>query len=187
MSQLPTPSQTVGPFFSIGLAALCQENIACSGGAGIRVRIRGRILDGNGEPVPDAILEIWQLGDTAKKPERGERIAEPAENVPFGFGRIATNDHGEFQFATTRPAARRDEHDAVHAPHLVVLVLMRGLLRHLVTRIYFAGEALNEDDAVLKLVPAERRETLLATPEPGGDLRWDIHLQGERETVFFEL
>ena len=77
----------------------------------------------------------------------------------------------------------------MHAPHLVVLVLMRGLLRHLVTRIYFAGEAANEEDMVLKLVPAERCETLLAVPSPEGDndLRWDIHLQGERETVFFEV
>ncbi len=188
MSHVPTPSQTVGPFFSIGLSALCRPGIECAGEKGNRVTIRGRILDGDGEPVPDALLEIWQ-GDVSKKPYQGERTIERTKTLPFGFGRIATNECGEFQFSTRKPAARRDEDGTIHAPHLVVLVLMRGLLRHLVTRIYFAGEAANEEDMVLKLVPAGRRETLLAMPSPDSDndLRWDIHLQGERETVFFEV
>jgi protocatechuate 3,4-dioxygenase, alpha subunit len=189
MSHVPTPSQTVGPFFSIGLSALCRTGIECAGEQGNRVTIRGRILDGKGEPVPDALLEIWQVDDVSKKPYQGEQSIERTKTLPFGFGRIATNECGEFQFSTRKPAARRDEDGTIHAPHLVVLVLMRGLLRHLVTRIYFAGEAANEEDIVLKLVPAERRETLLAMPSPDSDndLRWDIHLQGERETVFFEV
>ena len=189
MSRVPTPSQTVGPFFSIGLSALCRPGIECAGEKGNRVTIRGRILDGDGEPVPDALLEIWQVDDVAKKPYQGEPTIEGTKTLPFGFGRIATNECGEFQFSTRKPAARRDEDGTMHAPHLVVLVLMRGLLRHLVTRIYFAGEAANEEDMVLNLVPAERRETLLAMPSPDSDndLRWDIHLQGERETVFFEV
>jgi protocatechuate 3,4-dioxygenase alpha subunit len=188
MSHVPTPSQTVGPFFSIGLSALCRPGIECAGEKGNRVTIRGRILDGDGEPVPDALLEIWQVEDVSKQPYQGERTIERTRTLPFGFGRITTNECGEFQFSTRKPAARRDEDGTIHAPHLVVLVLMRGLLRHLVTRIYFAGETANEEDIVLKLVPAERRETLLATPSPDSDndLRWDIHLQGERETVFFE-
>ncbi len=189
MSHVPTPSQTVGPFFSIGLSALCRPGIECAGEKGNRVTIRGRILDGDGEPVPDALLEIWQMDDVAKKPYQDERTIEGTKTLPFGFGRIATNECGEFQFSTRKPAARRDEDGTIHAPHLVVLVLMRGLLRHLVTRIYFAGEAANEEDTVLKLVPAERRETLLAMPSTDSDnhLRWDMHLQGERETVFFEV
>jgi protocatechuate 3,4-dioxygenase alpha subunit len=189
MSYIPTPSQTVGPFFSIGLSALCRPNIECAGEKGNRVTIRGQILDGDGEPVPDALLETWQMEGVAKKPDQVERTIERTETLPFGFGRIATNESGEFQFCTMKPAARRDADGTIHAPHLVVLVLMRGLLRHLVTRIYFAGEASNEEDVVLKLVPAERRKTLLATSSLGGDndLRWDIHLQGERETVFFEV
>lgn len=189
MSHVPTPSQTVGPFFSIGLSALCRPGIECAGEKGNRVTIRGRILDGDGEPVPDALLEIWQVDDVPKKPYQGERTIEQTKTLPFGFGRIATNECGEFHFSTTKPAARRDERGTTHAPHLVVLVLMRGLLRHLVTRIYFAGEAANQEDIVLKLVPAERRETLLAMPSSGGDndLHWDIHLQGERETVFFDV
>ena len=189
MSHVPTPSQTVGPFFSIGLSALCRPGIECAGEKGNRVTIRGRILDGDGEPVPDALLEIWQVDDVSKTPYQGEPSIERTKTLPFGFGRIATNECGEFQFSTRKPAARRDENGTIHAPHLVVLVLMRGLLRHLVTRIYFAGEAANEEDMVLKLVPAGRRETLLAMPSPDSDndLRWDIHLQGERETVFFEV
>jgi len=187
MSRLPTASQTVGPFFSIGLSALCRESIECAAEEGRRVTIRGRILDGDGEPVPDAVLEIWQIEDVAKQPEPGERNIERA-SLPFGFGRVATNESGEFQFSTKKPAARRDVDGAVHAPHLVVLVLMRGLLRHLLTRIYFAGEPANAEDSVLKLVPAERRQTLLAMAPSGSEdtLLWNIHLQGQRETVFFE-
>ena len=189
MSHVPTPSQAVGPFFSIGLSALCRPGIECAGEKGNRVTIRGRILDGDGEPVPDALLEIWQVDDVSKTPYKGEPSIERTKTLPFGFGRIATNESGEFQFSTMKPAARRDADGTIHAPHLVVLVLMRGLLRHLVTRIYFAGAASNEEDVVLKLVPAGRRETLLAMPSPDSDndLRWDIHLQGERETVFFEV
>jgi protocatechuate 3,4-dioxygenase alpha subunit len=144
-------------------------------------------LDGDGQPVPDAVLEIWQaceaaLGDYAQEPSaRGEKI-------PPGFGRIATNEAGEFKFNTVRPAPRRDEDGLLHAPHLAVVVLMRGLLRHLLTRVYFAGEATNREDAVLNLVPPERQQTLLAKPanERASELSWDIHLQGELETVFFE-
>jgi len=188
MSHVPTPSQTVGPFFSIGLSALCRPGIECAGEKGNRVTIRGRILDGDGEPVPDALLEIWQVDHVSNEPYQGEQTIERRKTLPFGFGRIATNECGEFQFSTRKPAAGQKD-GMIYAPHLAVLVLMRGLLRHLVTRIYFAGEAANEQDMVLKLVPAERRETLLAMPSPDGDndLRWDIHLQGDRETVFFEV
>jgi protocatechuate 3,4-dioxygenase, alpha subunit len=189
MSHLPTPSQTVGPFFSIGLSALCRGNIDCARVTGNRVTIRGRILDGDGEPVPDAVLEIWQVQDIDKYLGHGEGATARPENLPIGFGRIATDEYGKFQFSTMKPEGRRDSDGTVHAPHLVVLLLMRGLLRHLVTRIYFAGEAANEADAVLKLVPAERWETLVAAPSANDEyeLRWDIHLQGERETVFFDV
>ncbi len=187
MSQVPTPSQTVGPFFSIGLSELCREQIECGTAEGQRVIICGRVLDGDGQPVPDAVLEIWQAGEA----ERGG-VAEDAdarrEKIPAGFGRIATNERGEFQFSTIKPAPRRDENGLIHAPHLAVVLLTRGLLRHLLTRIYFAGDAANGEDAVLQLVPTQRRKTLLAEHANEGvsKLSWDIHLQGERETVFFE-
>jgi len=188
MSHVPTPSQTVGPFFSIGLSALCREKIECGSGAGQRVVIRGRVLDGDLEPVPDAVLEIWQASEAAGG-DCGPGADARREKIPNGFGRIATNERGEFQFSTIRPSARRDEDGLMHAPHLAVVLLMRGLLRHLLTRIYFAGEAANDEDAVLQLVPLERRRTLLAEPsrEDTCELSWDIHLQGERETVFFEV
>jgi protocatechuate 3,4-dioxygenase alpha subunit len=187
MSYVPTPSQTVGPFFSIGLSALYREKIEAEPGEGKCVLIRGRVFDGDGQPVPDAVLEIWQACEAA----RGDCDQEPSARggkIPPGFGRIATNERGEFQFNTVRPAPRRDEDGLLHAPHLAVVVLMRGLLRHLLTRVYFAGEAANREDAVLNLVPTERRQTLLAEPanERASELSWDIHLQGERETVFFE-
>jgi protocatechuate 3,4-dioxygenase alpha subunit len=187
MSRVPTPSQTVGPFFSIGLSALCREKIEYQSAAGQRVVVRGRVLDGNGEPVPDAVLEIW-LADQAAIENHAEHADARREKIPDGFGRIATNERGEFQFSTIKPAARRDEEGLMHAPHLAVVLLMRGLLRHLLTRVYFAGDAANGEDVVLKLVPPERRRTLLAEPSQGNpiELSWDIQLQGERETVFFE-
>lgn len=185
---VPTGSQTVGPFFSIGLSALCRGKIECDHGAGDGVTIRGSVLDGDGQPVPDAVLEIWQASDAAQNKIGNEVRAQHAGNIPLGFGRVATNEKGEFKFTTRKPRARRDADGTVHAPHLVIVVLMRGLLRQLVTRIYFPGEAANANDAVLKIVPADRRGTLLASRTPGheDELEWDIRLQGERETVFFE-
>jgi protocatechuate 3,4-dioxygenase alpha subunit len=187
MSYVPTPSQTVGPFFSIGLSALYREKIECEPAERECVLIRGRVFDGDGQPVPDAVLEIWEACEAA----RGDCDQEPGargEKIPPGFGRIPTNQRGEFQFNTVRPEPRRDEDGLLHAPHLAVVVLMRGLLRHLLTRVYFVGEATNREDAVLNLVPAERQQTLLAKPanERASELSWDIHLQGELETVFFE-
>jgi protocatechuate 3,4-dioxygenase alpha subunit len=144
-------------------------------------------LDGDGQPVPDAAVEIWQASEAA----RGDCKEKPdarREKIPAGFGRITTNERGEFQFSTIKPAPRRDEDGLLHAPHVAVVLLMRGLLRHLLTRVYFAGEAANDEDAVLKMVPHGRRQTLLANPvnEGGKEFSWDIDLQGERETVFFE-
>jgi protocatechuate 3,4-dioxygenase alpha subunit len=180
MSHVPTASQTVGPFFSIGLSALCRENIGCAGEKGERLTIRGQVLDGDGKPVPDAVLEVWQASEAGRE--------NSSEGVPNGFARIATNERGEFRFTTSKPEARREADGTIHAPHVVVLVLMRGLLRHLLTRAYLGARAEISEDAVMRLVPAERRETLIASPSPGvGDeLRWDIHLQGEKETAFFE-
>jgi protocatechuate 3,4-dioxygenase alpha subunit len=174
MNDVPTASQTVGPFFSIGLSHLWVRKTAPSDATREHVTIRGRVLDGDGVGVPDAILEIWQRGEN--------------EGGASRFRRVATGEHGEFEFSATKPATARDTDGSVHAPHFVVMVFMRGLLRHLVSRIYMAGEAANADDAVLKAVPEARRETLLATPNEtrDGEFVWDIRLQGAAETVFFE-
>jgi len=187
MSEVPTASQTVGPFFSIGLAGMCRTELQAHASAGENISVRGRVLDGDGRPVPDAMLEIWHADAGGKYDSQvaAERLA--GADVPAGFGRIATNDQGEFRFTTGKPGAVHQPDGTVQAPHLAVVIFMRGLQRHLLTRMYFSSDGANVRDPVLELVPAERRATLLAAPsELPGEFLWDIRLQGERETVFFE-
>ena len=180
-----TGSQTVGPFFRIGMAQLFQEDFAADGVSGERVTIHGRVLDGDGVGVPDAQLEIWQA-DAAGRYFDAESESEAGFR---GFGRVPTGDKGAFRFTTIKPGCVTGPEKSTQAPHLVVLVFMRGLLRHLVTRVYFAGEAANANDPILKLVPEERCGTLIARREgeSGSTLVWNIRLQGDDETVFFDL
>jgi protocatechuate 3,4-dioxygenase alpha subunit len=167
MSAAPTPtaSQTVGPFFSIGLRTVADTGHP--GGASM-VTVRGRVLDGDDVAVPDAVIEVW---------------SSTASQDDTGFCRVFTNANGSFSLTVVRPFAR----DA-QAPHLAVLVFMRGLLRHLMTRVYFPDEPSNAADPVLSLVAPDRRDTLVArrASDGSGSLEWDIALQGLRETVFFE-
>ena len=166
MSGPLTPSQTVGPFFGVGLPFEQGEQIVAPGSAGA-IRIEGQVLDGNGQPVPDALLEIWQVGS--------------------GFGRSRTDPEGAFSFVVGKPAPTPAPDGRKQAPHLNVTVFARGLLRHLVTRIYFPDEAeANASDPVLNLVDPGRRETLIAKT-CGGVLHFEVRLQGERETVFFVI
>lgn len=180
-----TPSQTVGPYFKIGLARLSSNNLASADTSGERITIQGRVLDSNGEPVPDAVIEIWQADAAGKY----RTSSDSHINDGFtGFGRIPTDDAGAFHFTTIRPGGVVEPDGARQAPHINVAVFMRGLLRHLVTRIYFDGNSANEHDPVLSLVPAERRHTLYAKPgsPDGSTLHWNVVLQGEQETVFFD-
>jgi protocatechuate 3,4-dioxygenase alpha subunit len=188
MSQVPTASQTVGPFFSIGLSGMYRAELTPHAVAGTSVTVRGRVLDGDGRPVPDAVLEIWHADGDGKYDARSAADTRWPGGIPPGFGRVATNEEGEFRFTTKKPGAIRESDGKVQAPHLAVVLFMRGLLRHLVTRIYFAGESANARDPILGLVPEERRATLLAAPSSDvrGEYLWDIRLQGEREIVFFE-
>jgi protocatechuate 3,4-dioxygenase alpha subunit len=161
-----TPSQTVGPFFGVGLPFENGEQVVSPGSAGV-IRIEGQVLDGNGEPVPDALLEIWQPGT--------------------GFGRTRTDAEGAFSFMTVKPGAVPAPDGRLQAPHLNLTVFARGLLRHLVTRIYFPDETeANAGDPVLNLVEPARRQTLIAN-NGSGVLHFDVRLQGERETVFFAI
>lgn len=180
-----TGSQTVGPYFRIGMAPLFQEDFAADGVEGERVTIHGRVLDGDGVGVPDAQLEIWQADADGKYLDE-QRMSEAGF---FGFGRVPTDDKGEFRFTTIKPGCVAGPEASTQAPHLVVLVFMRGLLRHLVTRVYFADEAANTNDPILDLVPEERRGTLIARrdSESGSTFVWNICLQGDDETVFFDL
>ena len=179
-----TGSQTVGPFFRIGMASLFREDMAPEGVAGERVTIRGHVLDGDGKAIPDATIEIWQPDAQGKFVH-----ADEARAGFTGFGRVPTDDRGQFRFTTIRPGPAKGTAGSTQAPHLVVTVFMRGLLRHLLTRIYFADQAGNENDEILQLVPAERRHTLIAKREgaDGAAFEWNIQMQGEDETVFFEV
>lgn len=179
MSEVPTASQTVGPFFSIGLAPLCRSEIAAPDTKARRVTVRGRIVDGDGVAVPDAMLEIWNAGLLS---------GAGTEKYPSAWGRIATNESGEFEFTASKPIELRESNTTLHAPHIVVLIFMRGLLRHLVTRIYFPDEPANSADPALQAVPTERRGTIIArrASADAAMLIWNVHLQGEQETVFFD-
>jgi protocatechuate 3,4-dioxygenase alpha subunit len=188
MSGRTTPSQTVGPFFSIGFARLERTDLTQGAGADKRITIRGRVLDGDGQPVPDAVLEIWQADSDGRYAHPEDAAGLMAADKFFGFGRVSVNDKGEFRFTTIKPGSVGNPDGAPQAPHLVVSVFMRGLLRRLITRIYFSGEPGNQTDAVLARVPDQRRHTLIAHPTGGSGeiLIWDIHLQGDKETAFFE-
>ena len=191
-----TPSQTVGPFFAYGLTpeqygypfrALAGSVLVDDETPGERIRITGRVLDGEGNPVPDAMLEIWQA-------DAEGRYAHPEDprgsNLRFkGFGRCGTGTDPEnrFIFDTSKPGPTGDG----RAPHVNAVVFMRGLLSHVFTRIYFSDEAAaNAADPVLASVEEARRRTLIAAREitPGGTVyRLDLHLQGPDETVFFDV
>ncbi len=190
MSLQATTSQTVGPYLHIGLNWLMTTDLtsAMAGGvdAGSRVTITGRVVDGNGRAVGDSLIEIWQA-DAHGKYADPVRAATPGFKGFLGFGRCATDDDGAFQFTTIKPGAVTGPGGKPQAPHIAVNVFARGLLRHLVTRIYFPGERGNETDPVLQLVPAARRATLIATlGARSGTLEWNVVLRGEHETVFFD-
>ena len=180
-----TASQTVGPFFRIGLEHRYVADIAPSAAAGDRIAIHGRVVDGDGKPVNDAILEIWQANAHGKYAHPDDVQNKPLTPGFQGFGRVPTDENGEFRFTTVKPGSVAGPHGMPQAPHLLAAIFMRGLLIHLLTRIYFPDDAANADDPVLKLIPAERRATLIAT-KSGGGLEWNVILQGGNETVFFD-
>jgi protocatechuate 3,4-dioxygenase alpha subunit len=193
-----TPSQTVGPFLAIGLPWPDGPFVVPEGTPGA-ITITGRVLDGAGEPVPDALVETWQAAPdgsfahpddprgpgTARRPEGGTGEFR-------GFGRCPTDRDGRYRIVTLRPGALPGPGGGTEAPHLDVSVFARGLLDRVVTRIYFPDEqAANAADPVLAAIaPDDRRATLLAVAEPGAGpaaFRFDIRLQGGRETVFFDV
>ncbi len=188
MSRQATTSQTVGPFFSIGLTRMKHDDLVSAGTSGERVVIEGYVRDGDGEPVPDAIIEIWQANSYGKYAHPEDQQNKPVEASFSGYGRIPTDEEGKFRFTTIKPGQVPDLGGKLQAPHIVVSVFARGLLRRLVTRIYFPDEPANATDFVLNLVEASRRETLIAKKitDASGTLKWDVVLQGPNETVFFD-
>jgi protocatechuate 3,4-dioxygenase alpha subunit len=181
-----TPSQTVGPFFSCGLARLAAD-LAPAGVSGERVTIEGRVLDGDGQPVPDALIELWQANAHGRYAHPEDTQDSPLEPGFRGFGRVATDGDGRFRFTTIRPGPVPGPGASPQAPHILVSLFARGLQRRLVTRLYFPGHPANANDYALGLVPPERRPTLIARRGDGpGELLWDVVLQGPGETVFFD-
>jgi protocatechuate 3,4-dioxygenase alpha subunit len=182
-----TPSQTVGPFFEVGLLRDPPNVIAKPDVQGERIRIEGRVLDGDGAPVPDAMVEIWQANAHGRYRHPADRQNVPVDEGFTGFGRSGTDEGGAFWFETIKPGAVPSPSHASQAPHLNLCVFARGLLDHLVTRMYFEDEA-NDGDEVLRSVPEHRRSTLMAKRMSLADgtlYRFDVILQGEGETVFF--
>jgi len=163
-----SPSQTVGPYYAIALP--WKDGGRVTGCSGERVVLEGHILDGAGQPVPDALVETWQAPDRGAAPSK--------DGKPHGFGRVSADASGLFRIETAMPAGP--------VPYLDVTILARGLLRHLHTRVYFADEArVRGDAAVAPLASSPRLATLIARKAAAGEYRWDVRLQGEGETVFF--
>jgi protocatechuate 3,4-dioxygenase alpha subunit len=187
VSLFATGNQTVGPYLHIGLDWLVTRNIAGRGVKGERVTVSGTLLDGDGVGVADGLIEIWQANSHGKYAHPEDRQAKPLERSWRGFGRIPTDANGAFRFSTIKPGRVPGPDGKLQAPHLVVSVFMRGLLKHLATRMYFPDEPANAEDPVLKLVPAARRATLVAKRKAKGALEWNIVLQGRDETVFFDF
>jgi protocatechuate 3,4-dioxygenase alpha subunit len=168
---------------------LYRDNLAGEGVSGERVTIQGRVFDGDGIPVPDAVLEIWQANSHGKyaHPEDTQKtLLEPGFS---GYGRVPVSPQGVFRFVTIKPGSVPGPHGKEQAPHLAISIFMRGLLKRLVTRMYFPDEALNESDSILDLVEPPRRATLIAKKTAGlpGTLEWNVVLQGADETVFFDV
>jgi protocatechuate 3,4-dioxygenase alpha subunit len=186
MKLLPTASQTVGPYLHIGLAWLTIDRLAAPDCPGQHFKIEGRVLDGDGRPVTDALVEIWQANAHGKYAHPEDTHEAPLTSGFRGFGRVPTDADGRYRFFTIKPGPVADLQGRLQAPHLLASVFMRGLLKRLVTRVYFPDEPRNAADPVLRLVPAERRGTLVARQTASDELAWDIILQGVGETVFFD-
>lgn len=188
MDLTPTPSQTAGPFLHLGCTQT--HSVSCVAGPkakGEHLQLVCRVIDGEGNPVPDAMIEIWQA-DADGRYSGGVSQAGTEDADFCGFGRMPTDEHGTCTFETVKPG-RVSAPDGMQAPHLSVSVFARGILKRLATRIYFENDPANAECPVLKLVPKERRGTLLARMDSAraGEWRFDIRLCGENETVFFDV
>jgi protocatechuate 3,4-dioxygenase alpha subunit len=183
-----TPSQTVGPFFEIGLSRLYVNDLVGPDVSGECVEIEGKVFDADGQPVADAMIEIWQANSHGKYAHPEDQQDKPTESGFQGYGRTPTQPDGSFRFKTVKPGRVPGPDGNLQAPHIAVSVFARGLLRRLVTRIYFPDEPANAEDYVMNLVEPARRHTLMAkrTTNRQATLEWNVVLQGADETVFFD-
>jgi protocatechuate 3,4-dioxygenase alpha subunit len=190
MSSDRTPSQTIGPFFHRALLRDDSSNLAADCAMGEQIAIEGRVIDGDGRAVSDALIEIWQANGAGRYDHPDDSQHKAADRNFQGFGRVGTDADGGFRFRTIKPGPVREAGDFTQAPHINVSIFARGLLDRLVTRIYFPEEPLNDTDPVLSVVPRLRRATLIAErigTESPYRFRFDIVLQGSAETVFFDV
>ncbi len=186
----PTPAQTAGPYFHLGCTT--SHSVSCIAGPnakGARLRLICRVLDGDGTPVNDAMIEIWQADSEGKFNHPADSRSDSADPACRGFGRLATDKDGVGVFETVRPGIVPWDASRVQAPHFSVSVFARGILKRLATRIYFANDPANAEDPILALVPPERLHTLMAQPDSSnsGEFRFDVRLCGKDETVFFDV
>lgn len=193
---IPTPSQTVGPFFHLGLAHAEWADMAADNPpgdlAGERIAIEGRVIDGDGMAVPDALIELWQANAAGRYNHPDDQQEDKPLDPHFrGFGRVATDAEGHFRVMTIKPGPVPGNGNALQAPHINIALFARGLLKHLYTRIYFADEPANAGDPLLSSIEDQAaRRTLLARRTQGESpavYRFDIVLQGENETAFLDI
>ena len=182
-----TTSQTVGPFFQIGFELLMKPDVAGPGVPGERFTLEGQVLDGDRVPIPDAVIEIWQADSHGKYAHPKDSQDKAIDPVFHGYGRVGTDDNGYFRISTIKPGMTPGPNGSTQAPHLAVTVFMRGLLRHLFTRVYFPDEPANCTDPILNMVTPARRQTLIARQSTYGMLRWDVRMQGDDETVLLDI
>lgn len=181
------PSQTVGPYLHLGLDTEPKLRQMCGPDTrGERIRLRVRVIDGAGEPLPDALVELWQADASGTHVEAPDHASSDPGAAFRGWGRSATDRHGWCDFETIRPGPTRAPDGRQQASHINLCIFARGLLRHIFTRLYFAGDPMLADDPVLALVPEARRDTLMAR-DVDGTWVFEVRLQGAGETVFFDL
>ena len=185
-----TPSQTVGPFYSIGLTDRAMNSLVTDNTPGQRIRIEGQVIDGDGKPVPDAMVEIWQANAAGLHNHPDDKQEKPLDQSFTGWGRSGTEPAGFYFFDTIKPGPVPASEPSVQAPHINITVFARGMLVHAFTRIYFSDEPANAEDLILNSIDNARRHTVIANrrEESGKPIyRFDIRLQGENETVFFDV
>jgi protocatechuate 3,4-dioxygenase alpha subunit len=186
---IATPGQTVGPFFALGLDRPEWSDLTRRNPQGQRITIEGRVLDGDGAAVPDALIELWQANAAGRYDHTDDTQADKKIDPNFhGYGRVATDAEGKFKITTIKPGPVPGRGNALQAPHINVAFFARGLLRQLHTRIYFAGEAANAGDPLLSAIDGEdARQSLIARRGEGGAYRFDIILQCAGETAFLGI
>jgi protocatechuate 3,4-dioxygenase, alpha subunit len=186
-----TPSQTVGPFYAIGLTRKPMNVLATEAIEGQRIRIEGQVFDGDGVAIPDVMIEIWQANSYGRYDHPDDTHEKPFDPAFSGWGRSGTDENCVYSFETIKPGPVPGPDGAVQAPHINIVIFARGMLVHAYTRMYFADEVANADDPVLNSIKnKKRRQTLIALPGMEKEktvYRFDIRLQGDNETIFFDM